>query len=53
MSVLEIVIIIFAVVLVVGVFAYSIKQNKDAKKPKMNFLLELLNHFGDGVNMKR
>lgn len=53
MDVIEIIIVIICGILVVSVFAYSIRQNKDIKKPKVDFIRELFNHFGDGANMKR
>ncbi len=45
--------IIISVGLTVGVFVYSYKQNRGVKRPKVDFIREFFNHFGDGVNMKR
>lgn len=53
MGVFEIIIIIISAALVIGVFAYSIKQNKDEKRPPVDFIREFFNHFGDGSNFKR
>jgi hypothetical protein len=53
MGITEIILIILCVALIAGVFAYSIKQNKDEKRPPVDFIRELFNHFGDGSNMKR
>ena len=53
MGAFEITLIIVCSIMVIGVFAYSIRQNKDIRKPKVDFIRELFNHFGDGANMKR
>ena len=53
MAATEIILIIVCAALVIGVFAYSIKQNKDEKRPPVDFIRELFNHFGDGSNYKR
>ncbi len=53
MSIFEIVLVLLSAVLITGVFAYSIKQNKNEKKPPIHFIRELFNHFGDGNNFKR
>ena len=53
MGATEIILIIVCAALVIGVFAYSIKQNKDEKRPPVDFIRELFNHFGDGSNYKR
>ena len=53
MSIFEIVLALLSAVLITGVFAYSIKQNKNEKKPPIHFIRELFNHFGDGNNFKR
>ena len=53
MGITEIVIIIVCASLVIGVFAYSARQFKDEKRPPVDFIRELFNHFGDGSNFKR
>ena len=53
MGVAEILIIIVCAALVIGVFVYSAKQYKDEKRPPVDFIRELFNHFGDGSNYKR
>lgn len=53
MGTTEIIIIAVCVVLVAGVFTYSIKQNKDEKRPPVDFIREFFNHFGDSSNYKR
>ena len=53
MGATEIILIIVCAALVIGVFAYSIKQHKDEKRPPVYFIRELFNHFGDGSNYKR
>lgn len=51
--VLNIIIAVLSIILIVGVFIYSHYKYKDEKRPKMNFIRELFNHFGDTWNMKR
>ena len=53
MGATEIILIIVCAALVIGVFAYSINQHKDEKRPPVDFIRELFNHFGDGSNYKR
>jgi hypothetical protein len=53
MDAVEIIIIILSSVLVIAVFAYSIRQNKDEKRPPVDFIREFFNHFGDGSNFRR
>ena len=53
MGATEILIIAVCAALVIGVFASSIKQNKDEKRPPVDFIREFFNHFGDGSNYKR
>ena len=49
MGIIDIILIIVCSILVICVFAYSIRQNKDIRKQKVNFIRELFNHFGDGA----
>lgn len=49
----NVIVAIVCAALVIGVFVYSHKQYKDVKKPKMHFIRELFNHFGDSSNYKR
>ena len=51
--ILTIIVTVIAIGIAIGVCVHSYKQNRDEKKPKMNFILELFNHFGDGSNYKR
>lgn len=51
--IVNIIIAVVSISLVVGVFVYSHYKYKDEKKPKVNFIRELFNHFGDTWNMKR
>ena len=53
MDIISILIAVFCAILIIAVFAYSIKQNKDEKRPPVNFIRELFNHFGDANNYKR
>ena len=53
MSIFEIILIVISVILVIGVFSYSVKQNRNEKKPPVHFIRELFNHFGDGANFRR
>ena len=53
MGAFEIILIIVCAALVICVFAYSIRQNKDEKRPPVNFIRELFNRFGDRSNIKR
>lgn len=53
MDTITIIIAIISAILVIAVFAYSIHQNKNEKKPPVHFIHEFFNHFGDGSNYKR
>lgn len=53
MGVTEILVIIVCSALVISVFAYSAKEYRGEKRPKVDFIRELFNHFGDGSNYKR
>ena len=57
----NILVAVFAVALIAGVFIYSYYQHKDEREKLKNeeertvksFILEFFNHFGDGSNYRR